>query len=352
MGPRLTIATMQTASTDDFMRRLQGGPHLLLVADEVHRIGSPQFSRILTTTAGGRLGLSATPERYGDPAGTISIYTFFGGIVPPEISLSDAIRAGRLVPYDYFVHEVMLDGEEQSEWTEITQEIRAVYARIKSSDREVSFSDHLKFLLIRRARILKHAAGKVSLAVSVMENFYANGDRWLVYCDDRRQLGAIVAALTSRGLPAFEYHSAMTGSKEATLDYFSHDGGIVVAIRCLDEGVDIPIVNKALVLASSTNPREFVQRRGRVLRRAPDKTSAEVHDALVLPNSSLGTQDPVARAIAGIEIRRAVHFADTARNWAVRSQLIHIAGTFGLDLSIPASAEGLSLEEEDSLEPQ
>jgi superfamily II DNA or RNA helicase len=334
MGPRLTIATIQTAAGDDFLKHTQSGGHLLLVADEVHRFGAPGYSRVLGINAGARLGLSATPERYGDPEGTSKIMEYFGGIIPPPFTLKDAIAAGRLVPYDYFAHTVALTEEEQQAWDDLTHQVGVEYARTLGSTTRDTIGDRLKMLLILRARILKKAKGKVALAKAVISKEYEAGDRWLVYCDDTEQLRDVLAGLATEGLPVFEYHSVMEGNKAATIDYFTHDGGIVVAIKCLDEGIDIPVVSKALILASSSNPREFIQRRGRVLRRTEDKVSAEVHDAFVLP-ARRGAED-ATRSILATELRRAIQFADTARNSATRFQLHSIAATYGVPISRPA----------------
>ena len=92
-------------------------------------------------------------------------------------------------------------------------------------------------------------------------------------------------ALRSDGLIPIEYHSAMTGSRDATMSWFRSFGGPLVSIKCLDEGVDIPVVSHALILASSQNPRQFIQRRGRVLRKVPGKHLAVIHDAIVVPTS-------------------------------------------------------------------
>ena len=97
-------------------------------------------------------------------------------------------------------------------------------------------------------------------------------------------LSLVLAGIRSIGVDAYEYRSDMAGSIPETLDFFERVGGILVAIKCLDEGVDLPAVDRALILASSSNPREFIQRRGRVLRRSPGKYSAVIHDALVIPN--------------------------------------------------------------------
>ena len=160
LGPRLTIATVQTASSDAFIRLAQGGDHLLLIADEVHRLGARTLQRVMEIEAGGRLGLSATPERFGDPAGTQAIFGYFGEILHPEFGLADAIRVGRLVPYDYYVHEVALEPWEQEEWDAATGQIRQAYARLPVRDGTKLLTDAFKLMLIERARIAKKAASE------------------------------------------------------------------------------------------------------------------------------------------------------------------------------------------------
>src|SRR5439155_14356557 len=109
----------------------------------------------------------------------------------------------------------------------------------------------LKHLLIRRARIIKSARQKVQAAVAILTSTYQQGQRWIVYCDDQRQLAEIRQALRSAGFEGIlEYHTAMAGDAPRTLALFEAHGGIVVSIRCLDEGIDIPAVSHALILAS------------------------------------------------------------------------------------------------------
>ncbi len=140
-------------------------------------------------------------------------------------------------------------------------------------------------MLIDRARIVKAARNKVTVAVDVLSQQFQPGHRWIVYCDSQIQMSQIRDELTLRNLPATEYHSAMSADKEQTLRISESNGGILVSIRCLDEGVNIPSVSHALILASSRNPREFIQRRGRVLRKTPGKNVAYIHDVVVVPSS-------------------------------------------------------------------
>lgn len=314
LGHRTVLATMASAASDEFLSRVQGGDHLLVVADEVHRVGAPRTRRVLDLPADGRLGLSATPVRYGDSTGTAALMGYFGPVLPPPFGLREAIEVGRLVPYDYFIHTVSLDEEESRRWAGLTERIRRFAGQFGQDVDDLP--DALKSLLIRRARIVKQAAGKVALAADVVASLYRAGDAWLVYCDSQEQLIRVMVALRGRMIRPFEYHSNMVGAREETMSWFRDRGGVMVAIKCLDEGVDIPSVTHALILASSSNPREFIQRRGRVLRKAPGKYGATVHDVLVTMNTDAGER------VIDSDIRRAMTFAELARNESVRQELV------------------------------
>lgn len=346
-APRAVLATVQTASTAEFRGLCVGGQHIFLVADEVHRLGAEGARRLLTLETGARLGLSATPERAGDPGGTAALMAYFGGIVPPPFTLEDAIDAETLTPYTYNVHTIRLDEDERKDWVKETKEYRRLYARSRSREGEVDqgLSARLKILLIRRARIVKAARGKVGLAAKVLAESYRSGQRWIVYCDNQRQLSSVKQSIASIGIEdVYEYHSSMQGDPELTLRVFRERGGVVVSIRCLDEGVDIPSVSHALILASSRNPREFIQRRGRVLRRAPGKSLAHVHDVVVLPEHE--GESAVDGSILKAELARAVEFGSHAMNPAAVADLRRIAAASGLELERFRSS-GFETDDED-----
>ncbi|MFZ2098853.1 MAG: DEAD/DEAH box helicase family protein, partial [Anaerolineales bacterium] len=181
-GPRITITTLQTACSDKFLTRINGGNHLVIVIDEVHRAGSQIYSKVFEIKAGPRLGLSATPHRYGDPEGTSKILGYFQGIIGTPFTLADAIEAGRLCKYTYYVHEISLSEIEYQQWLMLTEKIKKGIARSpKDHKGEVIFSRGLKLLLIKRARIIKQAISKIGLTVEVIRTNYQPGDRWLIY---------------------------------------------------------------------------------------------------------------------------------------------------------------------------
>lgn len=336
---RIVLAMMQTGITDDFKALIEDGDHLFFIADEVHRIGSERHRELLSLESGPRLGLSATPERAGDPEGTEAILDYFEGIVQPPFTLKDAIEAGRLTPYFYHVHTVQLTADEQEEWDAETTKIKELYARAHTGDDDPDEEalDRVKHRLIQRARIVKRAEQKVDKAVDIIQEHYETGERWLVYCEGLDQLNAVMDGLRDAGVNALEYHSQMEGNRDQTLRYFRDNGGVVVPIKCLDEGVDIPNATHALILSSSKNPREFIQRRGRVLRTAPNKYLAHVHDIVVIPHVT-DPELPSASILEG-ELGRAIQFGQDAKNPKATADLRGIAVDMGIDFE-QVAAEG------------
>ena len=343
-GARVILSTMQTAATDAFLKGVKGGAHLMIVADEVHQIGSPFNARALCIESGPRLGLSATPIRYGDPDGTEKIFSFFGPVIPPPITLQDAIRAGRLVEYEYHPHPVRLTADEGNNWKKLTRRISFEMAKNKkNASGRNPISEKAKMLLIQRSRIAKKAIGKIGLVSEILRDTYENGQRWLIYCEDREQLSDVLQSLKGVNLSPVEYHTAMIGDRAATLAWFRSFGGILVSIKCLDEGVDIPAVDHAMILASSQNPRQFIQRRGRVLRSSHDKHIAVIHDAIVVPVSL--EDEPEQLSLLRSEFLRAIEFAESAINRMAGAELRAMATSMGLDLK---THNNIGIEEDEN----
>jgi superfamily II DNA or RNA helicase len=259
----------------------------------------------------------------------------------PIYTLADAISDRHLVPYEYHAHAVRLTEEESERWSKLSKELNVLRARAKLGPGQ-GFADRAERLLMERARIAKKAHDKTALAVKVLREHFASGQRWLVYCEDREQLTDVVRSARGFIANVVEYYSSMNGDPEGTLRWFECHASVLVAINCLDEGIDIPSISHALILASSRNPRQFIQRRGRVLRRAPDKTRAVIHDVIVVPGEpcEASDQDGLLRS----ELRRALEFAASAANASARLQLRAIALAAGMD---PDSIDDLGDEEEE-----
>ena len=344
---RIILATMDTACSDDFVKNVSQGEHLFVVADEVHRLGSPHRRNALNINAGARLGLSATPRRYGDPEGTAALFEYFGGLVPPPYTLDDAIKSGVLTKYFYNPLTITLTQKEQDDWNDVTKQISQLMARMKtngSTDASISSNTRLKQLLINRARIVKNASGKVPLAINLLLREYVGGQSWIIYCDNITQLKDVLIGAIDAGFDAFEYYADMEGDRDETLRYFSKNGGVLVSIKCLDEGVDIPSTTHALILASSQNPREFIQRRGRILRNSPGKLFAHLYDAITVPVVE-SEETPKSMSIIIGELSRAIQFGLGAENPACVTDLKNIAVDYQIDYN---SLQNTGMEEDDN----
>ncbi|MBQ4833644.1 DEAD/DEAH box helicase family protein [Pseudoalteromonas sp. MMG010] len=347
LGKRIVLATMPTARLNDFINGLADGNHLMVVADEVHEIGSIENSKALSIRAGKKLGLSATPTRYSDAFGTQKIIDYFGPIVQPPFTLIDAIKSGRLVEYEYLPEAIRFTVEESEAWETATKEISKEFARSKRDDTGKPVpSVKLQNMLIQRARIAKKAKSKVPYAIKTIIENYKDGESWLVYCEDQYQLKEVMEALMLKSYSPCEYHTNMEGDPAASLDWFKQFGGIMVSIRCLDQGVDIPKISHAIILASSQNPRQFIQRRGRVLRTCPGKYKAVIFDAVMVPVCL--ESEPGQLSLLKSELQRSIQFSKTAINKSGSNKLINIAIELGIDPEEVGLLDSDGIEEETS----
>ena len=296
------------------------GP-LMLIADEVHNLGGGIFLDDPPHQVKFRLGLSATPERQYDPEGSARLAEYFGDTVF-EFGLSDAIGVC-LVPYDYHVHLVELNHDELERYRRLSEKIRRLVL-VAGSDPSSEEEEQLQLLRNRRRLVLEAAEGKLEVLGSLLSK--ASADRvkhTLVYATDKdpEQLDAVNAIVRSRGLKYHQITANETGNAklvDSVLDAFRHGSlNVLTAKRVLDEGLNVPEISTAIILASTTVKRQWVQRRGRVLRMCPsiEKERATIHDFLVLPPSGEPRDDDVKQLIGG-EISRCDEFTNLAQNRA------------------------------------
>lgn len=325
----VVVATIGTALTEDFKNSISWSKEIMLLVDEVHNIGSDKARTFLDVEVGAALGLSATPERFGDQEGTDAIFKFFGKVLSPEFSIVDAIECGRLVPYIHQPVEVRLTPLEEDEYTNLSVKISKIYSMIESGNKDSILKKQLELLLFARAKIIKKAENKIPVAVEIIERNYREGEHWLVYCQDSDHLRKARNTFKDKKIKTLEYMSSMSGDRKSTLDYFRENGGILVAIKCLDEGIDIPFLQNAIILSSSQNPREHIQRRGRVLRTSKNKSLATIYDAIVLASSDLNNNH---EQIMLTEIKRAYNFSKDAYNKDAKMKVMQLAQKYSIDL--------------------
>jgi len=326
-----SVAPVCFVATNDSLRgaklqRLIGDlpANALIIADEVHNLGTEKLHRSLPAQVRFRVGLSATPERHGDDEGTALIHEYFGEVLKPEFTLKDALRTGVLCPYEYRPVRVDFTDDEDEEF----QRLSIAIARLSASpDSDEALEDGpCKMLLLKRARLVANAAHKLNALRSVMIN-HRHDTHMLVYCgsgrsddlddgDTRRNIERVCDLLgneLSMRVATFTHETDLDRRGELLRALDSGDIQCLVAIRCLDEGVDVPSIRTAVVMASTSNPRQYVQRRGRLLRRSVGKKQALIYDFAVLP-SAPASGDRAISALVQRELRRAYEFGTLANN--------------------------------------
>ncbi|WP_411871686.1 DEAD/DEAH box helicase family protein [Vulcanococcus limneticus] len=317
----IVLATLQLFSSDHRIRqlveRVSTVATTMLIADEAHNFGAPSFISNPPDSFKARLGLSATPIRQYDAEGTTALLDFIGPVIY-EFSLGEAIKAGCLVPYDYFVHIVSLTEEEMDVYSDLTQQLYMAGFRVDDNGQIDLSNKRVERLLRQRRAVLEQAAGKISALQKSLQT--GSISRALIYCSPKelvvaseRQIVLVNRVLSELGIISHQLTSKETSngrSRDILCKFANGEYQALTAMKVLDEGVDVPATEVAYLLASTTVEREWVQRRGRVLRASPGKTSAAVHDFVVVPSRI----DDSGRGLLRGEIRRVRAFSELARN--------------------------------------
>ena len=329
------IATNATFSLNDFQSILQKfKKNFAFVVDEAHNFGAAKLSSLLPKKARYRLALSATIERFRDEEGTSKLRKYFGKTCI-SFSLKEAVQKGFLTSYYYHPVVVYLNADEYEQYKEIT---KTIIRNGGASQENIEKNPYIEMLLIKRARIISGCKEKVSKLVEVMKP-YRTDNYILVYCgatkydndsselkddDEVRQIEEVNKRLYyDLGMKVHKFTSEESKEERDEIKRMFASGTelqVITAIKCLDEGVNIPAIKKAFILASSTNPKEYIQRRGRVLRRAKGKEYAEIFDFITLPRPlddvPFCSEEEISCDLSLVrkEFFRMIDFAETARN--------------------------------------
>ena len=363
----IIIATYASFSRESSFKQLMSlskktQRQMLLIADEAHNIGAPNvISKLDRMRILRRIGLSATPERQFDDKGNNAIMQFFGcdGKYTFEYSMKDAIDNGFLCRYKYFPHVVRLNEDEMAEYKKISLQLAKFY-----NVDEGTFSgadDILMRLLLKRKRIIHKAQNKEEVFRQIIKQRFeecGNLKYTLVYVPEGVQLDSTVQYATtdnpiddadvdklidkytqiiqeiSPTTTVRKFVSGIRDRDEVLRKFSTGETEVLTSMKCLDEGVDVPRSELAIFCASTGNPRQFIQRRGRILRKHPDKHIAIIHDLVVAPEFDSAEENyNMERNLLKGELQRVKDFAGLSENPAFAyTELEEITNYYNLSI--------------------
>jgi len=338
-----TNATFSSDKVQDILNKVRGD--ILLLVDEAHNFGAHRLSQLMSERYTYRLALSATIDRHNDEEGTKKLYDYFGAKCI-EYSLDRAIEEKKLTPYKYYPIITTLNDEESRIYTNLTIEMGKCLT--KGKDGSWVLNEKGKKIALRRARLVAGIEDKLTKLAMYIKP-YIHDNHLLVYCgattilqdtldktgfenEDMRQIEAVTRLLGEQlGMKVSHFTSREDIDEREVLKREFAAGETLqalIAIKCLDEGVNIPAIKTAFILASTTNPKEYIQRRGRVLRLYKGKEYAVIYDFIALPRpldevASI-TDEQLKRELTLVknELTRAAEFARIAMNMGEAEQVI------------------------------
>jgi superfamily II DNA or RNA helicase len=345
------IVTTYASFTDQtFQKILQKLPsEIILIADEAHNIGAPKvkeaFKRI---TFSKRIALSATPKRNYDPEGTFEIESFFNDS-PPYVynfSMKEAIENDFLTRYYYYPRLVTLTSDELQNYLEISKRLLKYF---NSTLQEFKKCPEVEKLLLLRKQIIHKAINKLNLFQNIIEEI--NTQRELTYCfvyvpegygnqESGNKFSFIqeMVKLLYKVNPLTTSNTYLGGDSlrsEKLMGFAKGKINVLFAMKCLDEGVDIPKAQIGIFASSTGNPRQYIQRRGRLLRKSPGKHFAYIYDMIVVPETATFPNEfyNIERSLVRNELTRVAYFASLSQNfYDSKIALEPISTYFNLDL--------------------
>ena len=324
------VTTYSMFSKEDFGERLgRLGDDLILLADEMHNlVNTNRIKALANPVYKYKLGLSATPTRLWQPTES-SIAKLHFGDNSYQYSLADAIKNEFLVPYNYHPIPTHLTTEEYDEYLDLSKEI-ARMSQVKTGENDGSSALHMK--LIARSRIKKNAESKIFSLEKTLREIQKSGglQNALFYVDNEEYLQGLQEMLTRNNIRTTKFvgNNSLEERLSAIQNLRTHSINAIVAIKCLDEGVDIPSAQTAFFISNNTDPREYVQRLGRVLRLDEEsgKKRSEIYDYIVMPPQDVVYENEMDRRIARNMIKneliRARFFNELALNSSSAKELI------------------------------
>lgn len=348
-----TYATFILKHFQSFLHSVKNSEDFIFIADEAHNLGASGPIKKLPVFINNRIGLSATPERIYDEIGSSQLYDFFNSKPPKytyRFTMKEAIEQGILCHYDYTPVFVELTNIEMSEYRKVTDQLR------KFLDPETGkYKPEAEMLLMKRKRIIHKAENKKVAIIRMLDDLtsesklkytfvfvpegyepdYSVLDSYNIAKEDIHLIDEYSDIFRERRYHYHKFISGLEDAPEILKGFASGDIDVLLSMKCLDEGVDVPRAENAIFLSSTGNPRQFIQRRGRVLRKHQDKEKAHIWDMVVVPPDIFENLDnSIEKNLFLGEVKRIINFASLADNRVsiIYSKLNDICMTLGIDL--------------------
>lgn len=328
----IIITTYGSFVTDRFQKYFKKiQDNFMLIADEAHNMGANQIkNKLENIKVKKKIGLSATPKRVYDPEGTDAIDYFFGDKPPYTYSftMERALKEERLTEYKYFPKIVELQNEELDCYIEISQKLLRYFDFEKG---EFKKDPMVEKLLLRRKNIIHKAHNKVESFKGIVKElteskklkyvftYVPEGYIYDEYGEEERLLNDFMRAAVevNQNLKINSYTSKDEDLKDILRGFSDGKIEMLFAMKMLDEGVDVPRAEVGIFASSTGNPRQFIQRRGRLLRKHKDKTNALIYDMVVVPPLNDPTTEyyRMERNQVKNELRRVAYFSSLSMNF-------------------------------------
>ena len=332
----VTYASFSKSKFQSYFKQLP--KDTLLIADETHNLGSKGLLKILPNVhLNKRIGLSATPHRKFDEEGNEAIENFFSDKAPYIVSYSmkQALDVGWLCKYTYYPHVVRLNEVELAEYIKISKQLLKF---LDSETKTYKKSPEVEMLLLARKRIIHKADNKIATFEKILKDEFQNRGNLkytLVYVpegvepnygetdfsveseEENKLINEYtrIVSNTDDSIMVKQFTSNSKNRYEILNDFEKGKVHVLTSMKCLDEGVDVPRSELAIFCASTGNPRQFIQRRGRVLRLHKDKVHAIIHDLIVVPEINVNDSTyEMERNLVRKELERVVDFSNLSMN--------------------------------------
>ncbi|SDP45976.1 Superfamily II DNA or RNA helicase [Mucilaginibacter sp. OK268] len=321
----------------------------LLIADEAHNLGAPNIKEVLSQIdPKKRIGLSATPKRIYDPEGTEFLSQFFKDKEPYcySFTMERALKEGRLTNYYYYPNVVQLETDEQDTYNRISKELLKYFDFDKGQFKD---SPIVEILLLERKRVIHKARQKLPCFMKILKDLNAKNKLKFVFTyvpegisyDEKPEGEKLIYTFIRKAhefdpnLRLSSYTSADSGHGNLLKAFTNGEIDIVFAMKMLDEGIDVPRTEIGIFASSTGNPRQYIQRRGRLLRTHKDKLFASIYDMIVTPQTS--DQDPslfkIEQNLLKSELMRVAYFASLSMNFKdTQTALADITAKYDIDI--------------------